>query len=185
MTKYIVSVIALFLCVIGGVSTVVRGDDRGPNRFQLRLGGLEENPSVSTTGRGRLNVEIDDEAEQIKYRLQYSDLEGVLVPGGTVLFAHIHLGAMHTNGGVVAFLCGGGGKPACPSPDGEISGVIEPVDIVGPAGQGINAGEETAFAEFVKAIRAGYTYANLHTTRWPGGEIRDQLADHGDHRGHD
>lgn len=178
-TKFIVSAVVLGVCVIGGVSTVVSGDDRGSNRFQLRLVGFQENPSVSTTGRGRLHVEIDDEAEQITYRLRYSDLEG-----GTVLAAHIHLGALHTNGGVVAFLCGGGGKPACPSPDGEIEGVIEPADIVGPAAQGINAGEETAFAEFVKAIRAGYTYANVHTTRWPGGEIRDQLGDHGGHGDH-
>jgi hypothetical protein len=179
MTKFIVWGVALGVGVLAGVSTVVRGDDRGPNRFQLRLVGFQENPSVSTTGSGRLNVEIDEDAEQIAYRLRYSDLEG-----GAVLFAHIHLGALHTNGGVVAFLCGGGGKPACPSPDGEIEGVIEPADIVGPAGQGITAGEETAFAEFVKAIRAGYTYANVHTTRFPGGEIRDQLGDQGGHSGH-
>jgi CHRD domain-containing protein len=179
-TKFIVSAVVLGVCVIGGVSTVVSGDDRGPNRFQLRLIGFQENPSVSTIGNGRLNVAIDEDAEQITYRLRYSDLEG-----GTVLFAHIHLGALHTNGGVVAFLCGGGGKPACPQPDGEIEGVIEPADIVGPAAQGINPGEETAFAEFVKAIRAGYTYANVHTTRWPGGEIRDQVGDHGGHGDHD
>jgi hypothetical protein len=89
---------------------------------------------------------------------------------------------------VVAFLCGGGGKPACPTPDGEIEGTIVPADIGGPAAQGINAGEETAFAEFVRAIRAGYTYANVHATRWPTGEIRDQVgkrANLGGHHEHD
>lgn len=85
--------------------------------------------------------------------LRYADLEGTV--GGGVLFAHIHLGRRATNGGVVAFLCGGGGKPACPSPDGEISGTIVPADIVGPGAQGITAGEPTAFAEFVRAIREG------------------------------
>jgi hypothetical protein len=165
----------------------VRGDD-DDDRFQLRLNGFQENPSISTTGRGRLTLEIDDEAESIAYRLQYSDLEGVLVPGGVVTAAHIHLGALHTNGGVVAFLCGGGGKPACPTPDGEVEGTIVPADIGGPAAQGINAGEETAFAEFTRAIRAGYTYANVHTTRWPTGEIRDQVgnrANLGGHHEHD
>jgi hypothetical protein len=29
----------------------------------------------------------------------------------------------------------------------------------------------------VNAIRAGHTYANIHTTRWPGGEIRGQVND--------
>lgn len=182
--KFIVSAVVLGVCVTGGVSTVLQGNGRGGNDFQLRLHGFQENPSISTTGRGAMRVHIDEDMERIEYRLEYSDLEGVLVSGGIVTAAHIHLGARYTNGGVVAFLCGGGGKPPCPSPAGEVEGVIEPADIVGPAGQGINAGEPTAFAEFVRAIRAGYTYANLHTTRWPGGEIRDQLGnqDHDAHR---
>jgi hypothetical protein len=27
----------------------------------------------------------------------------------------------------------------------------------------------------IAAIRAGVTYANMHTTKWPGGEIRGQV----------
>jgi hypothetical protein len=182
-TKFIVSTVVLGVGVIAGVSTVVRGDDGGSSHFQLRLDGFQENPSISTTGRGRLTLQLRDDMERIEYQLRYSDLEGTL-NGGQVLFAHIHLGARHTNGGVVAFLCGGGGKPPCPSPSGEIEGVIEPADIVGPVGQGIAAGEPTGFAEFVRAIRAGYTYANVHTTRWPSGEIRDQVGnqDHDSHQ---
>ena len=83
--------------------------------------------------------------------------------------------ARGVNGGVSAFFCGGGGKPACPTPSGTVTGVIVPADIVGPAAQGINPGEPTAFDELVRAIRSGFAYANVHTTRWPGGEIRGQL----------
>ena len=32
------------------------------------------------------------------------------------------------------------------------------------------------FATFLNAIRTGDTYANLHTTRFPAGEIRGQLT---------
>lgn len=73
-----------------------------------------------------------------------------------------------------AFLCGGSTKPApCPYPSGTVTGTIVPADIVGPSGQGIEAG---SWNELVRAIRAGHTYANLHTTpRWPGGEIRGQI----------
>jgi hypothetical protein len=143
--------------------------------------GFQENPSISTTGNGRLDLRIDDDAETIDYTLRYSDLEGVLVENGQVTAAHIHMAARGVNGGIVAFLCGGGGKPACPTPEGSVSGVIAATDIVGPAGQGINPGEATAFEEFVAAIRAGYTYVNVHTTRWPGGEIRSQLHAHDHH----
>jgi hypothetical protein len=49
---------------------------------------------------------------------------------------------------------------------------VLPSDIEGPTTQGIDAGE---FAEVVAPIRAGATYANVHTDLVPGGEIRGQL----------
>lgn len=179
---YLALVAAVFALAVGAVAS---NDDQrsGPNHLKATLEGFQENPSISTTGVGELDLRIDDEAQIIEFELSYSNLEGVLVTGGQVLAAHIHLGARHVNGSVVAFLCGGGGKPACPTPDGTVTGTIMASDIVGPAGQGINPGEPTAFEEFVRAIRAGYTYGNVHTTRWPGGEIRGQLHDRG--RDHD
>ena len=56
----------------------------------------------------------------------------------------------------------------------EIRHAITAADILGPAGQGIEAG---SFDEAVRAIRAGAVYANVHTTRWGGGEIRGQVND--------
>jgi len=146
-------------------------------KAKASLSGLEENPSVSTTGNGTLELRINERAQVIEYELRYDDLEGVapLVTDGVVLFAHIHFSQTGVNGGVAAFLCGGGGKPACPTPSGTVTGQIVPADIVGPGVQGIDAGESTAFEELLDAIRAGYTYANVHTTRWPGGEIRGQI----------
>jgi hypothetical protein len=38
--------------------------------------------------------------------------------------------------------------------------------------QGINTGE---FDELLRAIRAGKTYANVHSTTWPAGEVRGQI----------
>jgi hypothetical protein len=55
-----------------------------------------------------------------------------------------------------------------------VTGTIRPVDVIGPAVQGIAAGE---FAELVKALRAGVAYANVHSSIWMGGEIRGQLGD--------
>jgi hypothetical protein len=49
-----------------------------------------------------------------------------------------------------------------------------PTDVVGPAMQGITAGQ---FDELVRAIRAGVTYVNVHSSLYEGGEIRAQLGD--------
>ena len=161
-----------------GAFVSASGSQSSSNNAKATLGGFQENPSISTTGAGTIDLQIDDTAETIAYELSYGDLEGVgttpFVTDGVVTAAHIHVGATGVNGGVSAFLCGGGGKPACPL-SGTVTGVITAGDVIGPAAQGINAGEATAFAEFVRAIRAGYTYANVHTTRWPSGEIRGQI----------
>jgi len=39
-------------------------------------------------------------------------------------------------------------------------------------------------AELIAAIRAGATYVNVHSTRWPGGEIRSQIDGNSGHGGH-
>jgi hypothetical protein len=85
------------------------------------------------------------------------------------------------NGGIVAWLCGSpsnpgpAGTPVCPaSPSGTVEGTITAAGVVGPATQGITAGE---FDELVRALRAGVAYANVHTATYGGGEIRGQLDD--------
>jgi CHRD domain len=170
---------------VTGATPIASGDDqhRGPTRFEARLEGFQENPSISTTGTGEFELRIDEDSQTMEFVLSYDNLEGVgttpFVIDGVVTAAHIHVAARGVNGGVAPWLCGGGGKPACPTPSGTVTGVIVPSDILGPAGQGINPGEPTAFEELVKAIRAGFTYVNVHTTRWGGGEIRGQIRARG------
>jgi CHRD domain len=147
-------------------TTALAGDGR---KAEADLDGYQElspTSSVSTLGNGEFEARI--RSQEIQYELRYRDLEG-----GTVLFAHIHFGQRATNGGVSAFLCGGGSKPPCPQTQpATVTGTIVPSDVVGPAAQGIAPGQ---FDELVRAMRAGATYANVHTTQWPGGEIRGQI----------
>ena len=58
--------------------------------------------------------------------------------------------------------------------EGDIEGDITPANVVGPNGQGIEIG---SFGEILRAMQAGHSYANIHTTRWAGGEIRGQIND--------
>jgi len=129
-----------------------------------RLSGYEEVPAISTSGHGRFSAEIG--GGRVRYTLRYDDLEG-----GDVLFAHIHFGRPATNGGVIAFLCGGGDKPACPA-SGTVRGVVDAEDVIGPADQGIAPGE---FRELVRAIRNNAAYVNVHTEMYGTGEIRGNV----------
>ena len=154
--------------VVLAAATFAVAGDGGKSHFKAdTLTGYQEISTISTLGSGSFEAQLDGDA--INYTLTYSDLEG-----GAVLAAHIHIGARDTNGGVIAFLCGGGGKPACPPSPATVTGAITAANIGGPAAQGIAAGE---FDEAVRAVRAGMVYANVHTTFWPGGEIRGQVND--------
>jgi hypothetical protein len=148
-------------------TTAVAGDGGDAD---TRLSGFEEVPVISTEGTGKFKAKI--RSDRIDYTLSYRDLEG-----GGVLFAHIHLGQRTANGGVAAFLCGGGGKEPCPPSPGTVRDTITPADVVGPTGQGIPAG---GFDELVDRIEDGVTYANVHTSQFQGGEIRGQIDGDGD-----
>jgi hypothetical protein len=173
----VISLMIFSLSVI--TVTWVSADNGGGKTIRARLIGYEETPSsLSTTGRGSLRARINESAQTITYRLTYSDLEGA-----TTSAAHIHLGQRRTTGGVSAFLCGGGDKPPCPPTGGTVDGVIDAADVIGPTSQGIAPGE---FDELVRAIRLGYTYANVHTNKYPTGEIRGQIrVDNRDHDNND
>lgn len=161
------------VAVVATASVALANGDSGKNNFKAVLNGYNEviGPgSISTTGHGRFRAQIDEDSQMISYTLTYADLEN------TATAAHVHFAQRHVGGGVIYFLCGGGDKPDCPSPGGTVSGVIDPFDVIGPAGQGIEA---ESFGEAVRAMRAGATYANVHSSRWPAGEIRGQLRSGG------
>ncbi|MGH2724106.1 MAG: CHRD domain-containing protein [Actinomycetota bacterium] len=155
----IVATAVLLVAALGGMSSA-------QTVHQATMDGFQEVPSISSTGTGELTVRISESEQMIRYTLKYSGLEG------SVTQAHIHLGQEGVAGGVMVFLCGGGGKPACPQA-GQVKGQIVPDDIIGPSAQGIDAGE---FDEAVAAIEAGFTYGNVHSDKHPGGEIRGHLG---------
>lgn len=163
-------------------TAIAKNGGGGGGGFHAQLDGYQEVPmSISTDGHAKLVItRIDRNARTIEYRLRIRDLDGELTPtpGTAIGQAHIHFSQRHTNGGIAAFLCGGGDKPAC-SETGTITGTIDTGDILALSGQGLEAGN---FEELLSAIRAGATYANVHTTLYPGGEIRGQI-DHGRHFG--
>lgn len=153
---------------------------QGPREFRTGLSGFEEVPALSTPAQGDFQARVGQDGTSVRYRLRYDDLTGVVTQ------AHIHLGQRGVNGGVAVWLCSNlpspptpGGIQPCPDPPASIEGTFTAVDVVGPGGQGLSAGD---FEALLTAIRAGAAYANVHSTLFPGGEVRGQLNRD---RGHD
>jgi len=153
------------------------------NDFQANLIGFREVPANSTVASGKFKAEIINDTT-IAYELTYSGLEG------TVTQAHIHFGQRFVAGGISLWLCQVPGvttdptglSGTCPqeAKDGTaVKGNLTPANLAGPAPQGIDGTPETRnaaeFAEIIKAMRAGLTYANVHSSKFPGGEIRGQI----------
>jgi hypothetical protein len=134
-------------------------------QFQATLTGAEEVPPVVTIATGDAQFELSTNGLQIRYQLEYQDIEGAFM-------GHIHLENRGKNGNVVVWLCGGFGKPDCPVTGGTLSGVITASDFKAElAGKPMSA--------LVAEMRAGRTYANVHTRNsphpHPAGEIRGQI----------
>jgi hypothetical protein len=155
-----------------GFGPLHRGHPPNSKEFKARLNGYQETPAVSSTGVGEFRAKLV-EPEKLHFVFRYEGLEGG--SSATLPFAHVHFGQRSVAGGVSFFLCGGSTKPAlCPYPAGTVEGDITPADVIGPNGQGIELG---SFGEILRAMRAGDAYANIHTVRWGGGEIRGQIND--------
>jgi len=169
------------------VSTIVLAQG-GFKRINETLTGYEEtsanSAAISTTGNGEFHATISNDESRIDWELSYSDLQGA------VQQSHIHFGAKGTTGGITVFLCtnlgnGPAGTQPCPAPPATISGTITAADVspnipatAGARAQGLNTGE---MDELIKAIRAGATYVNVHSTTWPTGEIRSQIDGNSGH----
>ena len=179
MRRVLVSVAVIALVAVTSI-VLAQG---GFKKISEILSGYEETASggggaVSTTGNGTFNARISNDESQIEWELSYSDLEGA------VQQAHIHFGQKSVTGPISVFLCtnlgnGPAGTQPCPAPPATISGTITAADVTNLANErGISAGE---LDELILAIRAGTTYVNVHSTRWPGGEIRSQIDGNSSH----
>ena len=160
------------LLLVVAAALADRGGNGRGNNLGANLSGYQETPAESTPGHGSLRVRVVG-GNTIHYTLHY---EGFEAAEGSTLFAHIHFGQTGVAGGVAAFLCGGGDKPACTDTQGTFEGDIDAADVIGPNGQGIAPGE---MDELIRAMRKGYTYASVHTTLNTAGLIRGQIG-----RGH-
>jgi hypothetical protein len=147
-------------------------------QFQAQLSGFQELGAINnqtgaifTSGKGTLTLKLDQKAHSLTYTLTYSGLTT------NVTQSHIHFGKTRDSGGIFLFLCtnlgnGPAGTPACPPAGGTVTGVLTDASVVAIPTQNVNAGD---FSVVTGALLSDTAYGNVHTTKFPAGEIRGQI----------
>jgi hypothetical protein len=152
--------------------------------------------AIFSTGSGRLTLKIDRQNSMIEYELTYEfpDAAATTIIGTQfVNQAHLHFGQKHTTGAINVWLCQSVDSPApaavaaitptCPSPSGKVTGTITPAKVLALAGQGFPGGLGPGldgFEALLEALQNDAIYGNVHTDKFPTGEIRGQFADRND-----
>jgi CHRD domain-containing protein len=150
----------LMVAAVAGCTTVLAlscGGGSSTDRLFATLNGAQETPPNSSTGTGQAFYRIPDNDSEIKFQLQISGLQNVIL-------AHIHYGPPGVSGPIIFNLA--------TSSFTEVSGNLTAADFIPDAADGLNT-----FQEAIAAIKAGNTYTNVHTTQFPLGEIRGQIIE--------
>jgi hypothetical protein len=132
--------------------------------FRTHATGAEEVPARDTQAQGQAIFQLSKDGTELSYRLIVANIENVTQ-------AHIHRGAFGANGPIAVWLY----PPAPPlqlipgRSDGVLGeGVIRDANVIA----GVIPG---GIVGLMAHLRAGNTYVNVHTTLYPGGEIRGQI----------
>jgi len=164
MTKFLLSAL---LVLTFSLATAAGDDDITTLTASLR--GANEVPAVNSNGSASF-LAVFHEDGTIAFTETFTGLTS------NAILSHIHFGEVHVAGGVMIWLCGGGGQPACPAAtSGSFSGTITHANVTGPTSQGISAGD---LASALRAVRQGAGYVNLHSVNFPAGELRGQVVVH-------
>ncbi len=159
----------VFLLSIGLVSlgfaaeqdegTARGGKEKGAGMYSAKLTGSEEVPPAKTDAKGEATFHMSKDGKGLEYTVTVSGIENVTA-------AHIHTGKKGENGPPVAPL-------SVEKKKGKVSGTIAKGTLSAKDLMGSLKGK--SLNDLAKEIEAGNTYVNVHTEKFPDGEIRGQL----------
>jgi aldose sugar dehydrogenase len=132
--------------------------------FVAPADGSQEVPPVATRARGQAIFQLSKDGAELSYKLIVANLHNITQ-------AHIHYGAAGVNGPVVAWLYPEG--PPSQLIEGRFSGVLAEGTITG--NDLVNDLEGLPLSALIDLMMAGEAYVNVHTSQYPGGEIRGQI----------
>jgi hypothetical protein len=154
--------IALPLAVLlaaGLAGSACEDATEGQEIFTTTLSGANEVPVRNTAASGFSQIVID--GDRVHYAVEIDDITNVFA-------AHIHAVAGPTANAPVRVTFFNVAQTATLSVSEKhilAEGTFTAADVSG-----------MSYADLLAAIRAGNTYVNVHTTQFPGGEIRGQLT---------
>ncbi len=140
----------------GQVSVIKPNDNKN---YGASLSGANEVPAVMSNGKGIAKFNFSKANDAASFHVNVNGIEDVL-------FSHIHFGKAGANGGVVYTL-------REDKVTGPVSGLYARGEIMpmGLSGQ-LLGGDLFILRE---AFRTGNAYVNVHTDKFPSGELRGQV----------
>jgi CHRD domain len=145
----------LALALLAAIAIPTSAIGAAKRTFHVHLSGAQEVPKTGSHATGTATFKIARNGRSIHYRLTAHGLHG------TPAAAHIHLGRPGVPGGIIIAL--------------KVRPFHLPASGVVTKKSFTPVGSVKTFAQAIRAIRAGKTYVNIHTTKFPAGEIRGQI----------
>jgi len=167
------SLLLVLLVLALSISTVAGDDD--VLTLTADLHGVNEVPAINSNATASFKATIDENGS-ITFTETFQNLTS------NAILSHIHFGKNHVAGGVMIFLCGGGGQPACPVATSleHSKASITPANVTGPT----TAGHYTRRPGQRSACHpSGCRLREFALGELPGGEVRGQvIVHHGEDR---
>jgi len=129
----------------------------GKEAFIATLSGAEEVPARSTAANGTAQIFV--EGNQVTYAIEIDDITAITQ-------SHIHIGPPGVVGPIRLFLY----PPRQGDPAPQVT--VTDKSILVEATVDSSAVSGVTYEELLTAMRSGNAYVNVHTTQFPGGEMR-------------
>jgi len=148
------------LLAAGLVAAGCNDATKGIGIYQATLTGSGEVPTRGTPADGAVGFNV--EGTTVHYSIETHSITGVTG-------AHIHSGAAGVNGPIDVALYPRPGVNFSTTPTAGVDGVLFEGSFTAADVYGVS------FDTLLSQMRDGNAYANVHTTTFPGGEIRGQI----------
>jgi hypothetical protein len=155
MKKVCIAILSIVFLVSTGFAA-----DMAKQTFSATLTGNDGVPPVTTDAKGEATFMLSKDGKKLIYNITATNLAGVRA-------SHIHMGKKGENGDPIALI-------KVKATKGKMTGTLAKGTITKKELMTSLKGKD--LQALVDVINAGNAYVNVHTTKFPDGEIRGQIV---------